>query len=161
MGSVQQMLILGGLILLSYLSLTYYNSRANQSEVVLFNENIISSTSVAQSMLEEIQSKAFDENTVSSGCNSPDELTSNISLGSDPDEEDPTSFDDIDDYDNFQKTFSLTRLGDYTVESHVYYINTMFPEVTSESPTFSKRIDVYVWNPFFGDTLTINTVVSY
>ncbi|UCH64586.1 MAG: hypothetical protein JSW63_08120, partial [Ignavibacterium sp.] len=61
------------------------------------NTAVIAASSVAQSMIEEIQQKAFDENTVSKSVLNDANLTDLSYLGPDKGEFNNTQFDDIDD----------------------------------------------------------------
>jgi len=161
MGSVQQMLVLAAIFMLSYLSITYYNSQNNNADVLLRNEYILTGASVGQSMLEEIQSKAFDENTISKSISSTDSLTSINQLGKDSGEVDNSDFDDVDDYHDYVKTFNVERLGQVMAHTSVNYIEVLDPETDSNVPTFNKKVEIVVSSNFFSEKLHYNCIIGY
>lgn len=63
MAGNQTMLVLGGIVLFSYLILNFNNASISQLNLSLENEAIITATAVGQSIIDEAQSRAFDENT--------------------------------------------------------------------------------------------------
>ncbi len=161
MSSIQQFLVIGGLLLLSNLILTYHRSESTQSTAMIDNEAIITGSGIAQSTIDEILCKAFDENTIDKAAESVNDLTSSASLGLDYGESNPLDFDDVDDYDGYVKKDTLSRLGVFTTRIDVYYVQENNPEVKSNNRTFLKRVDVVVTNPIFKDTIKTNYLVSY
>jgi len=161
MNGGQQILAIGAIVLLSFIVLSYGNSSNGMLETAFFNEGVISGSALAQSLMEEIQSRAFDEATISQAVTSVHDLTSSNSLGPDNGESDISSFDDVDDYKGYTKTDSLSRMGNFTVSVDIYYVEEMNPEVKSISKTFSKRIDVEVVNSAVSTSITFSNVVSY
>ena len=162
MVAIQQILVIGGLFLLSYLSLSLHSSDSSQSSATLYNEAVITGTGIAQSLMEEIQRKDFDEETVSGSVDSPDSLTFPYYLGPETGETSRTQFDDIDDYNDYTATETHGRLGDFHTAVKVRYINKMSPNSNSFGRTFSKRVDIYVHTYILKDTLKfINNVLTY
>lgn len=161
MNGGQQILAIGAIVLLSFIVLSFGNTSNNQLETAFFNEGVISGSALAQSLMEEIQSRAFDEATISQAVTSANYLTSSNSLGPESGEFDVTSFDDVDDYNGYTKTDSLSRMGNFTASVTIYYIEEMNPEVKSLSKTFSKRIDIEIQNPAISTSITFSNVVSY
>ena len=155
------MLVIGGVLLLSYLALSYHSSTAYQTSATLYNEAVITGTGIAQSLMEEIQSKAFDEETISGPKDSPDSLTNPFDLGPETGEPNATKFDDVDDYAGYTTTETNGRLGDFDAVVNVFYVNTMSPGSKSFGRTFSKRVDIYVSTYVLKDTLKLNHVISY
>ncbi|MBU2507022.1 MAG: hypothetical protein KJ799_09895 [Bacteroidetes bacterium] len=157
----QQMLVIGGLLILSYLMLTFYNVRNDQTSFSLFTENVITGTSVGQSLIDEIQTKSFDEKTISSAVTSADSLTSVNSIGPDAGETNKSKFDDVDDYNGLKYSVSTNRIGTFSLSSQVYYVQNLNPNTKINQRSFAKRVDVSVTNPLFEDTLKFSTVISY
>ncbi|MGD8779942.1 MAG: hypothetical protein PVH88_13390 [Ignavibacteria bacterium] len=162
--STQQLLVIGSIFLLSYLILTFHRSNTSQLDATFNNEAIINATTAGQSLLDEIQSRAFDEFTVTKSAEKADSLTSSNSLGTESGESNSTSFDDIDDYDGFTRTDSVGELGNFNLLVDVYYIT--YPgAVKTNSKSFSKQIDVFVTNSYlastFTDTIKLQQIVSY
>ncbi len=160
MGS-QQLLAIGSIFLVTMLALNFYTSNTNQMEVSVSNEAIISGTGIAQGMIDNILTRAFDETTVSSSVSSTSSLTSSANLGPDAGENNIFMFDDIDDFKNYSAVDSSTRLSNYNVSVDVNYVVNLNPENNSLSPTFAKRIDVSITGMYLTDTLTLFHIVTY
>lgn len=159
--NIQTFLVIGSLAALTYTSLNINNKISTQTTWELNNEAMFSGTGIGQSLLEEIELKAFDERTISSRINTTDSLTTTAALGIESGESILTTFDDFDDYNGYIKRDTLNRLGVFSAEIEVYYVNTMSPDVRSESRTFSKRVNVYVSNKYLLDTLVFVKIASY
>ena len=77
------------------------------------------------------------------------------------------TFNDFDDYNKFHKWVKgdsiFFRSADFYVHSTVDYVQiTGNAIVTSASPTYTKRIIVYVSSPYMAtDTITASTLYSY
>ncbi len=141
--------------------MSLHSSHSSQTSATLYNEAVITGTGIAQSLMEEIQSKAFDENTISGAVDSPDSLTFPLNLGPETGETSPTKFDDVDDYHDYTTTETHNRLGDLDVAAKVYYINKMSPQSKGFGRTFLKRVDIYVSTFVLKDTLKFNHVIKY
>jgi len=159
MGSIQAMLVCWGIVLFSSLVLTFENAANDQITVNYENEALITATTIGQSVLESIQVKAFDENTVAASVSGSSSLTA--TPGAETGESGETSFDDIDDYDNFQTGFQMARLDSFAVAVDVYYIDKANPDAKILTRTFSKRIDVAVANKYLDVPVTLFSIVSY
>ena len=161
MGSIQQFLVIGGIMLLSYLSLTFYRSSGTQTSTMIENETIITATSVGQSIIDEISMKAFDEKTINGFTSTTAGLTPVDSLGFDKTENNANKYDDIDDYRNYKRIDYLPRLGMYTTFVCVKYANPNTLD-SIQARTFLKRIDVsVVINSGMKDTVKLNHYISY
>ena len=158
---MQQFLVIGGILILSYLSLTFFKSNSTQSDSNYNNEVIIMGTGIGQSMLEEILTKSFDENTTTSSVNNSDSLTSVSNLGKDAGENSSSKYDDVDDYNNYTRSDTLENLGVFTTTVSCSYVNEANTDLTSYSRTFLKRIDVSVTGENLKIPLKFNYIVSY
>lgn len=116
---------------------------------------------MSQGLIEEIQTRAFDENTVSGTVDSPEDLSPANSMGYEGGEDSMNQFDDIDDFNNYSYTDSLSGHGNFVVNVSVYYINTSLPDVISNLPTFSKRVDISMDNPYLESTVIVSKIFSY
>jgi len=161
MFSMERFLVIGGTILLTVLILNFSRSDYNQSTASLNNEAIVTAISICQSMLEEIQTRAFDEATVSTFVTDPSELSNVVLMGKESGEVDSTQFDDVDDFNGYLRTFTLPRLGDFDTSVDIYYIDEANPDNEVFVKTFTKRIDISITNAFLPDTLVINKIISY
>jgi hypothetical protein len=111
MSSGQQILVLGAIILFSIFILRVYSTENGHIKNSITNEAIITATGVAQTLLEQIETESFDQNTVSKSVSTPDSLTAPISLGPDAGENSVTKFNDVDDYNNYSEVDTMGILG--------------------------------------------------
>ena len=161
MGTGQQMLALGALILLATFILRVNTAKTVQIKCTITNQAIITATGVAQTILEEVQSKSFDQKTISKAVTVPDSLTAISSLGPDAGETSILTYNDVDDFNNYSETDTLGILGTFNLKAKVSYCTKMNPDLTSVVRTFSKRVDISVYNNYLIDTLKISKVISY
>ncbi len=154
-------LAIGGIFFLSLLILNVNTSTGNRIIEVASNEAVIQATGIAEGIFEEIQSRAFDEETVSKPIDKANKLTVNVMLGKDTTENLSTSFDDIDDYNNYLETFNSSGMGDFDVRVNVYYVKEDDPDYESTVRTFLKRVRVTIENQYLPVTLTFYRLVSY
>ncbi len=152
---------MGSLVALTYTILNINTKIGTETTWELNNEATFTATGLGQSLLQEIELKAFDEKTISVRRTSTDSLTTSAHLGKDSGESVDSTFDDFDDYNGYVKTNTLDRLGVFTANIDVYYVTTMSPETKSANRTFSKRIDVFVTNQYLLDTLVFSKIASY
>lgn len=158
---MQQLLVIGALIILGSLVLTFNRSTQNVNANNYFNIAVIDATASAQSLIEGIQTKAFDENTITSSVSAASALTANASLGPDAGESITTHFDDVDDYKNYTEIDTFQQFGQFTVSVDVNYVQKYSPETVSATPTFLKKIDVTVSNSFLTRSLTLSRIITY
>lgn len=164
MFSGQTLLVIGGLVLLTFAMLTFYTSEGNTTTMTIFNEALITATGIGQTVIEEMALKAFDENTIDQIVDSPDSLTLPLDLGPDSTPVDEITidlYDDIDDFNGYTRTDSLARLGRFNVKVSVSYVKYEQPDSVVYSRTFYKQAEVTVTNDFMVDTLTLNYTASY
>lgn len=164
MNTGQMMIGIGAIALVVLTLLNFNRSSLTSQDALIYNKHFILSTSIAQSMIDEISSKAFDEEVVAGtqiiSANNFSTLLSPEASESYP------NFNDIDDYNNFSKQENVPGIGVFYVFVNVSYLNDSF--VPTGSKTYNKEIKVRVTNPAFNnfytnenDTLEISTFVSY
>jgi len=158
---MQQLLVIGALIILGSLVLTFNRSTQNVNANNYFNIALIDATASAQSLIEGIQTKAFDEKTVSTSVSSASELTTVGSLGADAGESLTTHFDDIDDYKNYTEVDTFEQFGQFALSVQVNYVQKYSPETVSGTPTFLKKVDVTVTNTYLAHPLTLSRIICY
>ena len=158
---MQQLLVIGALIILGSLVLTFNRSTQNVNANNYFNIALIDATASAQSVIEGIQTKAFDENTITSSVSSAGSLTANATLGPDAGETITTQFDDVDDYKSYTEVDTFQQFGQFNISVDVNYVQKYSPETISASPTFLKKIDVTVSNSYLAHSLTLSRIISY
>ncbi len=173
MGTAQILVLMASLIILGLLTLQFTGSSGRNAESNLYNQALLTGTGIGQSLLEEIRGKAFDEAVIppNDTIQNPT-LTPVISLGRDAGETTYDQFDDIDDYNNYSRTDSMSIFGNFFTTAKVYYIvndiANMGTGVYSATPTFAKKIDVVVWNSFLRkdntnilDTIRLTGIKAY
>jgi hypothetical protein len=148
MNNIQSMLTIGAIALFSLISIRFNSSVLENMTVEVENKVYLTAFSLADDLIEEIKQKAFDEQTVEFRSISPEELTSynNFApLFRDPGEtSDPTTWDDIDDYNGYSKQISLPHAEGFSVTSQVDYVQENNYDQVSLVQTFFKRIQVRV-----------------
>ena len=169
--SGQMMYVLGAFALLSLLVLSVNRIIVENTTVMLENEASISAISLAQAMVDEIQTKEFDENTIAARVYNVSGLTSVAALGRDAGESVPTTdvypylsvsaFDDVDDYNGYKRKVTSPRLGDFTISDSVYYLVASNLNLKSSTQTFYKKIVVTVTHPNMKRPIVLNDVAVY
>ncbi len=150
---------IGAMMLLSILVLRVNNTFQNTSSVLLNSKLGLLATSIATSQIEEISRLAFDESTVSNSVGSVSSLTAPGLLGPEAGEVYP-NFDDIDDFNGYTKTdSSMTAI--FNIACSVQYVSSASPDIVSSTPTWNKKITIYVSSPSMRDTIKMSTVYSY
>lgn len=178
----QQFLTIAGIVIFSFFTLSSNSARLNQTSSSNFNEAILVAADLGQSLIEEIHSKAFDENTVSSAVDTVIDLTLPNLLSYDSGEglknehgyakthgyDVSTTFDDVDDYNGFSRDYSDKLLDNFNTSVKVYYVNPSDPSQLCYSRTFAKKVEVAVSNPYLATqedeemgTLKISTIITY
>jgi len=161
MSGAQHLLAIAAILLLTTLILNVHRSTGEKILITYTNESVITGTGVAQSMMDEITVKAFDENTVYHPVFDADSLTAINFLGTDLNEYSKTDYDDMDDYQNFQDTVTTNRMGEFYVKVLVAYVDPNDLENISSIRTFTKRIKVMVTNFNLPDTIRLSQIVGY
>lgn len=166
MNTGQMMLVIGAFAMLSMLALAVNRTMFNSLVLGLEMEATLNALSIGQSMLDEIESKQFDEKVTSgtivyqySGMTAPN------GLGQDAGETVPgidsayyagsmfhdfqskTKFDDVDDYHLYQRRVYDPRMGYFDVIDSVKYVSEFRPDGDTTSQTYYKRLVVVVRHP--------------
>lgn len=144
------------------------------------NEYYITAISLAQSLIDEAKTKAFDVKTIGVSNIPRNGLTA--SLGREPGEGFPmpdtllstspytpaaqgylsvNRFNDVDDYNQYVRIVNTQRAERFQIKSAVTYVSESDPMATSGSQTFCKRMDVTVSSPFLTDSVRLSYVYSY
>lgn len=163
MNTGQMLITIAALSLVVIIILNFNKSSINTQENLNYNKDYILTTTAAQSLLDEISGKAFDEKIVN-GTSITSALNFSTNLSSDPGEKYP-NFDDIDDYNNFFKTDSIQNLGKFNFKIKINYVNDKLEKTFSN--TYNKKVTIQATNeslknPFTGklDTIQLSTVLS-
>jgi hypothetical protein len=167
MGTGQTMLTMLAMVLMSFLLLRV-NSLFLQTNTTLFTTKFeVLAFSLGQSMIQEIESEAFDQATVSAVVSSTASLST--VLGPETGETYAT-FNDIDDFNNYTRTVTNLPSAVFNIKCKVEYVNSATPDVVTTTPTWNKRITVFVTSPSMmtnakdvtkADTVKVSQVFSY
>ena len=171
MNTGQTMLTIVAMMLLSTVILTVNRGFLTTNTTMSENRIDILGVSLANSIIEDATSLAFDENTVSASITSTASLTPSASLGIDNSESasNPKSFDDFDDYNCYKSTPKLDTINVpgssasifFRTYCRVDYVNGNSPDNVSTSPTFHKRLSIKLFSPGMTDTIRLSTIYSY
>lgn len=160
------------------------------NQIASQNEYYITAISLAQSVIDEAKTKAFDEKTVSGSVSNRTSLTAVASIGKDgaseavpfPDTLSSSSpysstnkgywsaikFDDVDDYNGYYRLVNTPRAEGYQIRVTVNYANENSPDNSSLTQTYCKRMVVKVTSPYFpkasdgaGSTVPDTLTLSY
>jgi len=165
MNSGQSFLVIGAFVVLSTLTLNVNASLINTSTTGLEMEATLDAVSIAQSMMDEILTKDFDQ-TTTGGARVYDHhgLTHATDFGPDVASEhivgdggvdtsstntfeSKTKFNDVDDYQGYARKTWNPRFGWFNVAVHVDYVNEDYPDQYSGGRTFYKRVTVKIMHP--------------
>lgn len=142
MNGHQMLLVIGAIVIFSLLNLSAHRSILNSTEMTLNSEYIITATAIAEELMTEINSKAYDENTISNFVKEVSDF-SDLSFGPESGES-YTVFDDIDDYHNYSTTVATPRTGQFTADVTIEYVSESNPDYATTYKTRTKRITVQV-----------------
>jgi hypothetical protein len=125
-----------------------------QTEIGLF------ATSLATSLIEEAQGKAFDKNSLEGLLQIATESTPVDSLGPEPGEK-RGDWNDFDDYNKLKDTVKIKDVDTFYRWATVCYVDSTNPNVATSSRTFSKKLTVYVKGLASQDTIRMSYLFSY
>ena len=159
MNTGQSLLVTAAFALLSTLTLAVNGTIIATSNMGLEMEANLNALSYAQSLLDEIQTKSFDENTTNDNrVFTNGGMTTLASFGTDGSEgfalpdssrngefKSQWRYDDVDDYHRYQRWCWNSRLGWFEVRSTIEYVHEDNLTVQS-SQTWHKKITVDVEN---------------
>ena len=124
--------------------------------VVYTYSNIISTAvDLSESLMMEIVSKNFDENSINATPN-----ISGLSSTLGPDGETYPNYNDIDDYNGYKVNIKTKYSDSFTSIVKVQYVNTN-NFTPSSTQTGMKEITVSTYSPSLVDTVKINYYSSY
>lgn len=171
MGTGQMLVTIGAIMLLGTIILTTNRGISNSSEVLLKTSFGLEEVSLATTYIQRANDLAFDENDKNGTLITlPSQLTAAASLGYE--NNDPADLDDVDDLngkpgvaDGFRLDSVDLATGKYYVKTQVHYVSlsNLDPPTWPTSPTFHKRLDVWVWNSVNGpsERLHMSSILSY
>jgi hypothetical protein len=158
MNSVQSMLTMGALVLLSLSSLRFNNSVLENSTAQIENKVYLTAFSLADDMIETIKQRSFDEATVEfpAGLAS---LTPADKLGPETGETYQT-FNDIDDYNFYKRTVSAPHAENYGIICRVYYVDSGDPDTEINTQSYYKKVTVTVTSPYMREDVNLSFIFT-
>ncbi|MEJ2506730.1 MAG: hypothetical protein P8Y81_10775 [Ignavibacteriaceae bacterium] len=159
MNTGQSLLSIGALIVFSLVSLNFNSSLLNNTTVEVENKVYLTAFSLAYDLIEEIRQKAFDAATVEFPTTNTSSLTSAYSLGHRSDEIYP-NFNDVDDYNDFNKTVSAPHAENYRVTCKVYYVDGDDPDDIVMTQTFYKKVIITVSSPYLRNPVQLSQIIT-
>ena len=166
MNSGQSFLSLGAMTLVALVILQVNTGFVMTSSTLLDNKLNILAISLASSVIEEASGKAFDAKTVANAVSSTTDLTYPGGLGCNVSESYP-NFNDFDDYNGLDIMSDNTSSANFKILSEVCYVQPNNPDAVSSTPTWHKKITVYVTSESLQDvegnqdTVMMSSVFSY
>jgi hypothetical protein len=165
MSSIQMLLALGAMILLT-ITIQNVNNKTLYTEDTMYNSNFgITATSLASSIIEDAGKKRFD-NVFYSG----DSIVTNVGdftpanalhVESGEDIANPLTFNDFDDYNGYAATDNTMPSAIFQVSCNVCYIDRAYPDVALNTQSWHKKITVKVWSNSMKDTIAMSSIFSY
>ncbi|MBS4033087.1 MAG: hypothetical protein KGZ85_01365 [Ignavibacterium sp.] len=164
MSSIQSFLAIGSIALFSLISLRFNSSVLQNMTLEVENKVYLTAFSLADDMIEEIKQKAFDHETVIFRSINPEELSPNANFGGgkDPGESanDPSTWNDIDDFHGYNKPVSLPHAEGYNVSVIVNYVLANNQNFVSSQPTFFKRVQVTVTSDYLSNPVVLSFIFT-
>jgi hypothetical protein len=169
MNTGQTMLVIAAFAVLSTITLAINSTLISTVSMGIEMESSLNALSIAQTMLDEILLKDFDENTTNNkrvftyagmtvtASLGPDGMSEAVS-GLDEAQLARTRFDDVDDYHLYRRRVWNERLGWFTITDSVFYVNELSPDTKVSNPTWHKRILVTVTSPTMPKDLNGNPI---
>lgn len=154
------MLVIGAFAMLATLALSINGTIINTMSLSVESEMAMNAHAFAQTMLDEILTKWFDEKAISTKIYKYEDMTKYNSLGPDFGEfltlvngfdlsfQSRVKFDDVDDYHKYKRKITNNLGWVFTVIDSIDYVYEGKDSTDMRSPTqtFYKRITVYVYN---------------
>lgn len=160
MNSGQLFLTIGGMFLLALLVLRMNTTFMSTGDVMYNTKYGVLAVSLGTSMIEEANSKSFDCSTDTNSVSSLAAITDPVSLGPEAGET-LVTFNDFDDFNNYERVDSTMPSAVFTIRCKVGYINPASPDVFVSQKTWHKKIQVTVTSPSMQDTVRLSSVFSY
>lgn len=164
MGNIQSMLTIGAIALFSLISIRFNSSVLENMTVEVENKAYLTAFSLADDLMEEIKQKAFDDQTVVFRSINPWELTPRNQFAPESVDSGETSdlstWDDIDDYNEYTRPVSLPHFEGYLVRCSVDYVTKDNVNLVSSTQTFFKRVKVTVSSDYMRTPVTLSFIFT-
>lgn len=173
MGTGQMMAIIVAISLLGIVSLSNNTLTISNTKTMLEAEASLSAISIAQTLIDEIETKSYDLATLNKKIMNATEFTAASGLGPSSQEQSYVKlpdvspfkslkyYNDLDDYHGYQRIVTTPRMGDFKVKVSIVYVSESNPEVVSTSQTFHKKIVVSVSHLNLPSSLELSDISVY
>jgi len=155
----ESLISIGALIVFSLVSLNFNSTILQTTTVEVENKVYLTAFSLADDLIEEIRQKAFDAATVDFPTTNTASLTSAYSLGHNSSEIYP-NYNDVDDFNGFNKTVSAPHAENYTITCEVYYVDGDNPDNKVMTQTFDKKVVVTVSSPYLRHDIQLSQIIT-
>jgi hypothetical protein len=168
------LLILGSILLLTIFTLASNSLIGENERIAEESEFNLTAFSLAQSIIDEAKSKEFDQQTVGAELTTPITLTPADQLGPDAGEaiggadstspngyKSMTHFNDVDDYNGYQRYVNTPRADGYNISVQVLYASPSCPDSLLTTPTFCKHMYVSVTSPYISNPVNVQFAFIY
>ncbi len=169
MNTGQSMLSILAILLLSIITLRVNKSFLTTNDIMMESKFGILATSLAQSIIQEANNKAFDVNTANGNTvTNAVLLTPSGNLNPESGERYPF-FDDFDDFNNFDTLITDLPSAVYRLQCSVFYVSPANLDSATNNQTWNKRIVVTVTSLISNDptklasqdNIQLSSVYSY
>ena len=147
----------------------------NNEQIAHDSEYTIAAVSIAQSVIDEAKTKEFDQKTVTRAVTTRDSLTTLARVGSDGAGEKISTrdtlgvngyrstslYNDVDDYDSYERTVNTSRARGYLVKVSVNYADETTPKNAAVTMTYCKLMTVEVSYPMMSRSLMLTYAFTY
>jgi hypothetical protein len=158
MNTGQMIMAIGAMMLLSGIVLRVNTSNMNNESIRDQAQYGVLATSIATSIIEEAQSKAFDHHT---DTNSVSLLTQLSSVLGPEAGETPDTYNDFDDFNGLARRDSSMPSAIFDIVCEVVYVDPNNIQGFTPSRTWHKKINVTISSPFSPDTIKTSSIFSY
>lgn len=140
MNSGQLILILASFFVLSILVLMVNSNLLEDQDQLGKSKATFNALLEAKNIFEEIKTKSFDENYLAIAKYNKDSLTNFYKFG--PEGESYPQFDDIDDYQNYEREVNYKDVKRYKLKLNVNYISEDNPNQIILNNSFFKQVSI-------------------
>ncbi|MCX8010137.1 MAG: hypothetical protein N3A61_03210 [Ignavibacteria bacterium] len=155
----ETLLTIIALVILSLIILWVNSSLLSNTTTRVENKSAFQIISIGERLIEEAKLKKFDERVLNSPIYHRDSLTAAYNLG--PEGETYPYFDDVDDYNGLNKSFSTTDIPSINVSAQVRYVDENNPNNTTSNRTFLKKLTITLTSSYYSENIVVEHIFSY
>ena len=159
MNTGQSLLSIGALVVFALVAINFNSTVLENTTVEVENKVYLTAFSLADDLIEKIKQKAFDAATIDFPTTNPESLTKADSLGPGWWETYP-NYNDIDDYNGFEKTVSAPHAENYQITCIVRYVDGDNPDQVVWTQTFYKKVTVTVSSPYLRSPVQLSHIFT-